>query len=239
MPKTGHLAVLQASDMRGVMDIARATSPLAFALTAWCYEFGARTAELGLQLLKDVDMRIGRARPAHLKAGKPPAWHMLMPFCRTAIPLWLAERTTITLRPEQALYLFPSRIATGRCYTCKGSGQRPVLKRQGKRRFVDSTVECHHCNATGVRWGIARQEVYAAVSDVLKRSGVPREAQHPHVLRHSIITHLLDGGAEDKVVQDRVGHKQAATTAEYRRMTEAALTSIEGKMSKVYGIGGK
>ncbi len=235
MPKTDHLAILQASDMKPVMAVARATSPIAFVLTAWCYEFGARTAEPGLQLLKDVDMRIGRARPAHLKQGKAPAWHMLMPFCREALPLWLDARQALELRPEQAPYLFPSRIATGRCYTCKGSGQRPVLKREGKRRFVDSTVECHHCNATGVRWGMARQEVYAIVSDVLRRSGLPREAQHPHVLRHSIITHLLDGGTEDKVVQDRVGHKQAATTAEYRRMTEAALTSVEAKMSKVYG----
>jgi hypothetical protein len=82
MPKTDHLAILQAHEMRSIMDVARATGPLPFALTAWCYEFGARTAEPGLQLLKDVDMRIGRARPAHLKAGKPPAWHMLMPFCR-------------------------------------------------------------------------------------------------------------------------------------------------------------
>ena len=35
------------------------------------HEFGARTVEPGLRLPKDVDMRIGRARPAHLKAGNP------------------------------------------------------------------------------------------------------------------------------------------------------------------------
>jgi integrase len=235
MPKTDHLAILQAHEMRSIMDVARATGPLPFALTAWCYEFGARTAEPGLQLLKDVDMRIGRARPAHLKAGKPPAWHMLMPFCREAIPAWLAERGALELRPEQAPYLFPSRITTGRCYTCAGSGQRPVLKRQGKRRFTDSKIECHHCAGTGVRWGVARQEVYTIVSGVLKRSGVDRSCQHPHVLRHSIITHLLDAGVSDKAVQDRVGHKQLATTLEYARVTESALAEVEAKMSKVYG----
>lgn len=235
MPATSHLAVLQAHEIRPLMDVARATSPLAFALVSWCYEFGARTAEPGLQLLKDVDLRVGRARPAHLKAGKAPAWHMLMPFCREAIPLWLEARTKLDLRPEALPLLFPSRIATGRCYTCKGSGQRPVLKREGKKRFHEGTVECHHCAGTGVRWGLARQEVYTIVSDVLKRTGVDPTCQHPHVLRHSIITHLLDGGVEDKVVQDRVGHKQLATTMEYARMTDSALAAVEAKMKKVYG----
>lgn len=235
MPKTDHLAILQTHEMKPIMDVARAAGPLAFALTAWCYEFGARTAEPGLQLLKDVNMRIGRARPAHLKAGKPPAWHMLMPFCREALPAWLAERSALELRPEQKPYLFPSRITTGRCYTCAGSGQRPVLKRQGKKRFTDSTIECHHCGGTGVRWGVARQEVYTIVSGVLKAAKVNKSCRHPHVLRHSIITHLLDANVADNVVQDRVGHKQLNTTLEYKRMTESALAEVEQKMSKVYG----
>ncbi len=236
MPATSHLAVLQTHEMRPVMNVARSTSPLAFALVAWCYEFGARTAEPGLQLLKDIDLRIGRARPAHLKEGKAPAWHMLMEFCREALPLWLTARQALELRSEQKQLLFPSAITTGRCYTCKGSGKRPVLKREGKQRFHDgTTVDCHHCNATGMRWGLARQEVYTIVSGVLTAAGVDPSCRHPHVLRHSIITHLLDAGVESKTVQDRVGHKQAATTEEYRRMTEASLLSVEEKMRKVYG----
>lgn len=235
MPKTDHLAILQTSDMRRVMDVARATGPRAFALVAWCYEYGARTAEPGLQQLKDIDLRNGRVRPVHLKQGKAPAWHMMLPFCRAAIPSWLEARQALQLKPQQISYLFPSQTSTDRCYTCRGTGQRPVLKRKGTKRFVDSTTNCHHCSGTGSRWGMARHEVYNIVSDVLRRSNLPREAQHPHVLRHSIITHLLDAGVEDKVVQDRVGHKQLSTTLEYARMTESALMEVEQKMTKVYG----
>lgn len=57
MPATDHQAVLEVSDIQLVMDTARRTTPKAFALTAWMYEFGARGAEPGLQLLKDVDMK--------------------------------------------------------------------------------------------------------------------------------------------------------------------------------------
>ena len=83
--------------------------------------------------------------------------------------------------------------------------------------------------------GIARTEVYTIVSDVLRRSKVDPSCRHPHVLRHSIITHLLDAGVQDTTVQDRVGHKSLTTTLEYKRITERALQEVESKMSKVYG----
>lgn len=241
MPATDHQAVLETSDIGLVMDEARRTGVLAFALTAWAYEFGARGAELGLQLLKDVDMRRGAARPMHLKQGKPPAWHKFLPYCREALPPWLKERTKligdygIMEAADRGLYLFPTSIETGRCYTCAGSGKRPVLKREGKRRFKDGTTACHHCNETGVRWGIDRREVYEIIGGVLKRAGMPPGRQHPHVLRHSVITHMLDGGSPTATVQDRVGHRNPQTTLEYARATQASIDELESKMFKVYG----
>lgn len=239
MPRTSHLAVLETHELKLIMAVARATSPLAFALAAWCYEFGSRTAEPGLQKLEDLDMRLKRARPAHLKAGKPPAWHMLLPFCREALPLWLEARagavSDLAVSPKKQKLLFPTLRRSGRCETCAGSGQRPVLKRDGSRRYTDSKVSCHHCGGTGSHWGIARTEVYAIVSDVLKRSNVDPSCRHPHVLRHSIITHLLDAGVQDTTVQDRVGHRSLSTTLSYKRITERALREVESKMSKVYG----
>jgi integrase len=238
MPKVDHQAVLEIDEVRTVMDVARKRGSLTFALAAWCYEFGARAAEPGLQLFKDVDVRLNRARPAHLKGGARQVWHPLLPFCREALPRWLEEwkrRWWVGKATGRELFLFPTDGNTGRCYTCKGTGARPILKRDGERRFRDGTTDkCHHCNGTGQHWGITRFEVYDHLSGVLRRAGIPAGRRHPHVLRHSIITHLLDAGVPAATVQDRVGHRLLSTTLGYARTTQAALAEMEGRMAHLY-----
>lgn len=224
-------ATLEEREMVPVMRAAREHGPLAFALTAWAYEFGARISELGMQFMKDTDLRLGRARPAHLKGGQRQAWHPLYPFCREALPLWLTERAGLQLEPKRQAYLFPSRIRGHRCYVCRGTGERPRLRREGQQRFREGTAPCEQCRGTGERWGMAAPEAYKIIHGVLVAAGIPDGRNHPHVLRHSIITHLLNAGTAPKVVQDRVGHRNMETTLEYARVTEQALAESEGRLA--------
>ncbi len=63
------------------------------------------------------------------------------------------------------------------------------------------------------RWVQEMLERYAAAAGIAK--GV-----HPHLLRHTFATHLLDGGADLRVVQDLLGHANLATTQIYTHVTQ-------------------
>lgn len=71
-------------------------------------------------------------------------------------------------------------------------------------------------NARGGR--ISRQSAWQMVLDAAKNAGITEHVS-PHVFRHSYATHLLDGGADIRVVQELLGHASVTTTQIYTLIT--------------------
>jgi integrase/recombinase XerD len=66
--------------------------------------------------------------------------------------------------------------------------------------------------------GLSRQSAWEIVRTAAKKGGVVSELS-PHSLRHSFATHLLDGGADIRTVQELLGHASVATTQIYTLVT--------------------
>ena len=71
-------------------------------------------------------------------------------------------------------------------------------------------------NSRGGR--ISRQSAWTIVGEAAKASGLENKVS-PHALRHSYATHLLDGGADIRVVQELLGHSSVTTTQIYTLVT--------------------
>ncbi|MDP4508500.1 site-specific tyrosine recombinase XerD [Nonomuraea turcica] len=77
-------------------------------------------------------------------------------------------------------------------------------------------------NARGGR--LTRQGAWEVLQTAAERAGL--DGISPHVLRHSFATHLLDGGADVRVVQELLGHASVTTTQVYTLVTVDRLREV-------------
>jgi integrase/recombinase XerD len=78
-------------------------------------------------------------------------------------------------------------------------------------------------NARGGR--LSRQSAWTVLVKAADRAGVTRDVS-PHTLRHSFATHLLEGGADVRVVQELLGHASVTTTQIYTLVTVDSLREV-------------
>jgi integrase/recombinase XerD len=79
-------------------------------------------------------------------------------------------------------------------------------------------------NARGGR--LSRQSAWAILRRAAETAGLDATRISPHTLRHSYATHLLDGGADVRVVQELLGHASVTTTQVYTLVTVEHLREV-------------
>ncbi|MGV0838187.1 site-specific tyrosine recombinase XerD [Mycolicibacterium thermoresistibile] len=101
---------------------------------------------------------------------------------------------------------------------------RPDLARRGRGTAASSPAPAAiFLNARGGR--LSRQSAWQVLQDAAERAGI-KAGVSPHTLRHSFATHLLDGGADVRVVQELLGHASVTTTQIYTMVTVHALREV-------------
>jgi integrase/recombinase XerD len=97
---------------------------------------------------------------------------------------------------------------------------RPELARRGLGTLATPAI---FLNARGGR--LSRQSAWQVLQEAAERAGITSGVS-PHMLRHSFATHLLEGGADVRVVQELLGHASVTTTQIYTLVTVHALREV-------------
>ena len=112
------------------------------------------------------------------------------------------------------LSYLPEREARVRRAGVSGCGLDGALFVSGKGRAI---------SVPGVRWIIARYAERFA-----QKTGLGKNI-HPHSLRHSFATHLVNAGCDVRVVQEMLGHASLSTTQRYAHVDVARLKKVYGR----------
>jgi integrase/recombinase XerD len=129
-------------------------------------------------------------------------------FARSALEAYLVRsRPVLADRAQEAGSAWKGTGSTGRASTGRGSTGTAAL-------FL---------NARGSR--LSRQSAWSILQTSAEKAGVGAHVS-PHTMRHSFATHLLDGGADVRVVQELLGHASVTTTQIYTLVTVDHLREV-------------
>lgn len=169
---------------------------------------------------------------------------MLLDACPTETPTQLRDKALLEVlyatgaRISEVLALVVDDIAETRDFikvTGKGDKQRIVPVGGAAQRALEAYLVRgrpalskgkSHAVFLNKRGGaLSRQSSWTIIKDAASRAGIEKEIS-PHTMRHSFATHLLEGGADVRTVQELLGHASVTTTQIYTHVTPENLREV-------------
>lgn len=234
------------ADLRRGVDGARAlsTSSAARALVVarGLHKFGVAEGLLDADVAAEVTRpKQGERLPDTLSVQEVEA---LLDSCPTETPVGVRDRALLELlyatgaRVSELLGLNVDDVQDSEgviTVTGKGNKQRLVPVGKHAQAAVSAyLVRVRPAFATGkshalflnTRGGaLSRQSAWTVLKQAAQRAGIEKEIS-PHTLRHSFATHLLEGGADVRTVQELLGHASVTTTQIYTHVTADNLRQV-------------
>ena len=103
---------------------------------------------------------------------------------------------------------------------------RKYMKDSRMQLLKDASVPYLFLSNNGKR--LDRERIWMVVKEAARRAGITKDI-HPHTLRHSFASHLLENGADLRAIQEMLGHADISTTQIYTHVSAKRLLSIHKK----------
>lgn len=231
----------------GARPLAASSAGRALTVARGLHKFGVEEGELPADAAADVSPpRAGDRLPDTLSIDEVAA---LLDACPTETPSGLRDKAlletlyatgarvseVLSLSVDDATAALDSETGGVLAVTGKGNKQRlvPLGSKardaleaylvRGRPVFANGSSHALLLNKRG--GALSRQSAWNAIKQAAARAGLEKDVS-PHTLRHSFATHLLEGGADVRSVQELLGHASVTTTQIYTHITADNLREV-------------